>query len=92
MTLRDLNACLRESELVNGDNPLDRLTAIIAVLRTANQREIATSDGILCSVNKFVENFGPITTASVDEFVEPMEAMMEIDILDDYLMEILEAD
>lgn len=92
MTLRELNTLFREAELIEGEEPLVRLVCIIGVLRSLRRGEAATDEGIDASVESFKRHYGPISTDAVDVFMNMEPEVIDVDIPDDYLLEILGAE
>lgn len=91
MTLRELNDLLREDEVVRGEDPMTRLVALVALLRTARQGEIATNEGIDASVRAFRRLYGAVTTETVDRFSALGDAL-DVDIPMDQILAVMEAD
>jgi len=92
MTLREINAILREDELAGEEMPNCRLVGLLSVLRSMNQGERATDEGVNASVNKFVERYGPITTDSVDAFMLMPSLVIDVEIPDEYIIEMMKVD
>ena len=88
MTLREIDKCLRD----DGDDPMDRLVAALALLRSISQLEVATSEGIAASVNEFRRQYGDVTHANVDRFMQMPPGVLDTDIPNEYVLEVLDAD
>lgn len=87
MTIRELNAVLREPEISCGDNPLDRLVALIAVIGAGVRGQKATVEQIAISIDKFEAEFGPVTTTSVDEFAIFNAELLDLDLPDEFIVD-----
>lgn len=86
MTLRQLNTVLRADELTSAESPRTRIVALLAVLRSLDQGETATDEGVGASMEKFIEQFGAITTESVDLFMRMPPEVLDQDIPDDAVL------
>lgn len=92
MTLREINTLLRETEIEECALPLDRLVAILSLLRSFEQGDIATIDGVVASVAKFKASYGPVSTESIDEFMELPASVLDREIDNYLILEILAAE
>lgn len=92
MTLREINDCLKESESEMETDPFDRLFAIIKILRSVAQREIATDEGTLAGIHQFKQAFGVVTAQNVDMFMELPDEVLDAEIPAVFVWDVLEAD
>lgn len=70
------------------NEPLVALTGVLKLLRSIEQGESATEEGVFSSVMKFQENYGPVTFESVQEFVMGMgSAILDMDLPDEMVWE-----
>lgn len=86
MTLRQINECLK-----NDTDPQSRLTGLLYILRSIEQGDIATEDGVICSLIKFEESYGEITNETVDDFML-MGEVLDMEIPNEFILKALSAD
>src|ERR1035437_3763648 len=72
MTLAQLEAVLQLSEQLNGSSPELRLRTLLFVLRSLDQNEVATIEGVDSAVVTFKTHYGPISHNSVRALVTAM--------------------
>lgn len=90
MTLREIDECLRED--TSADGAMDRLVAVLALLRSMRQGETATNEGITASLNEFRETYGDVTHENVNCFMQMPTGVLDTDIPNDYVLEVMGAD
>jgi hypothetical protein len=80
--------------LFNESEPLVPLTGILQLLRSIDQMEAATCEGVEASVLKWCEHYGKITDANVRKWAyEDLKSMHHLELDDEMLrMFVTEAD
>jgi len=99
MTLPEIvELILEDDEELNAEFPnttpaMTALVTSLALMRSSLQREIATSEGIAASVEKWKEFYGQATPESVRNWVAQLgEKMRSIPIPLSYVLEVASAD
>lgn len=77
MSLRSINATLKNAEARMNGNALPRLIGLLCVMRGALQRCRPTQVEIHASHMEFLDRFGAVTPGSVDRFIDMDPAILD---------------